>query len=151
MKFYFIGYCLIVKTPHYHIFVISQCFNDILSPSTPLVFFRNSTIILNNNLNTASMTSKFLPLLAVKNCYLQGDQKIWKTFAHFLKSSTKSLQGKKGQSICNKAQFESPKHLHQTTFETLKYLQQTMFWNCLFRWKCNKFSTAKSIPKSPFI
>jgi hypothetical protein len=29
--------------------------------------------------------------------------------------------------IYNKAQFESPKHLHQTTFETLKYLQQTIF------------------------
>jgi hypothetical protein len=28
---------------------------------------------------------------------------------------------------------ESPKHLHQTTFETLKYLQQTMHGNCLFR------------------
>jgi hypothetical protein len=26
-----------------------------------------------------------------------------------------------------KAQFESPKQLHQTTFETLKQLQQTMF------------------------
>jgi hypothetical protein len=26
----------------------------------------------------------------------------------------------------NKAQFESPKHVQQTTFETLKYLQQTM-------------------------
>jgi hypothetical protein len=26
-----------------------------------------------------------------------------------------------------KAHFESPKHLHQFTFETLKYLQQTMF------------------------
>jgi hypothetical protein len=34
---------------------------------------------------------------------------------------------KKGQNISNKAQFESPKNLHQTTFETFKYLQQTMF------------------------
>jgi hypothetical protein len=25
-----------------------------------------------------------------------------------------------------KVKFESPKHLHQITFETLKYLQQTM-------------------------
>jgi hypothetical protein len=33
---------------------------------------------------------------------------------------------KKCQNIYNKAQSESPKHLHQTTFETLKYLQ-TMF------------------------
>jgi hypothetical protein len=34
---------------------------------------------------------------------------------------------RKGQNIYNKAQFESPKHLHETTFENLKYLQQTMF------------------------
>ena len=27
----------------------------------------------------------------------------------------------------NKAQLESQKYLHQTTFETLKYLQKTMF------------------------
>ncbi len=29
----------------------------------------------------------------------------------------------------NKDQFESPKHLHQTSFETLKCLQQTMLRN----------------------
>jgi hypothetical protein len=37
---------------------------------------------------------------------------------------------KQSQSLKNmytKAQFENPKHLHQTTFENLKYLQQTMF------------------------
>jgi len=38
----------------------------------------------------------------------------------------KVAKSKKGQNIYNKAQFESPKHLQQTTFETLKYLQQTM-------------------------
>jgi hypothetical protein len=37
-----------------------------------------------------------------------------------------------GQNIYNKAQFESPKHQHQITFDTLKNLQQTMFLNCLF-------------------
>jgi hypothetical protein len=52
--------------------------------------------------------------------------------AQFFKNSPKNLQVKKGQNIYNKAQFESPKHLHQATFETLKYLQQTMFRNCLF-------------------
>jgi hypothetical protein len=46
---------------------------------------------------------------------------------NFSKKSQKSCQVKKGQNIYNKAQFESPKHIHQTTFETLKYLQQTMF------------------------
>jgi hypothetical protein len=57
-----------------------------------------------------------------------------KKIAQFIKkSSPKSLQVKKGQNIYNKAQFESPKHHHQTTFETLKFLQQTMFLNCLFR------------------
>jgi len=29
----------------------------------------------------------------------------------------------------------------------MKYLQQTMFWKCLFRWKCSKFAQAKSSPK----
>jgi hypothetical protein len=38
----------------------------------------------------------------------------------------KSCQVKKGQNIYNKAQFESPKPMQQTTFETLKYPQQTM-------------------------
>ncbi len=39
----------------------------------------------------------------------------------------------KCQNINIKAKFESPKQLHQTTFETLKYLQQTMCGNWLFR------------------
>ncbi len=69
----------------------------------------------------------------------EGDQKISKKNAIFL-NSPKSCQVKKGQNIYNKAQFESPKHLQKITFETLKYLQQTMLWNCLFRWKFNKFA-----------
>jgi hypothetical protein len=44
-----------------------------------------------------------------------------KKIAQFFKKSP----SQKGQNINNKAQFEWPKHLHQTTFETLKYLQQT--------------------------
>jgi hypothetical protein len=36
----------------------------------------------------------------------------------FSKSSPNSLQVKKGQNIYNKAQYEKPKHLHQTSFET---------------------------------
>jgi len=52
---------------------------------------------------------------------------IGKKLPNFSKNSPKSCQVKKGQNIYNKAQFENPKHLHQTTFETLKYLQQTMF------------------------
>jgi hypothetical protein len=49
---------------------------------------------------------------------------------NFSKNSPKICQVKKGQNIYTKAQFESPKHLHQSTFKTLKYLQQTMFRNC---------------------
>jgi hypothetical protein len=45
-------------------------------------------------------------------------------FQRIAQNVTKS---KKGQNYYNEAQFESPKHLHQTAFETLKYLQQTMF------------------------
>ncbi len=51
-------------------------------------------------------------------------KKIWQIFQRI---APKSCQVKKGQNIYNKAQFESPKHLHQTTFKTLKCLQQTMF------------------------
>jgi len=40
---------------------------------------------------------------------------------------SKSCQVKKGQNIYIEAHFESLKHLHQTTFETLKTLQQIMF------------------------
>jgi hypothetical protein len=57
----------------------------------------------------------------------QGDQKTRKKSPNFSKNIPKSCKVKKGQNIYNKAQFESPKHLHQTAFETLKYLQQTMF------------------------
>jgi hypothetical protein len=46
-----------------------------------------------------------------------------KKLSIFSKNSPKSCHVKKGQNIYNKAQFESPKHLRQTTFETLKYLQ----------------------------
>jgi hypothetical protein len=41
----------------------------------------------------------------------------------FQRIAQKVTKSKKGQNIYNKAQFGSPKHLHQTTFETLKYLQ----------------------------
>jgi hypothetical protein len=43
---------------------------------------------------------------------------IKKISPNFLKSS---------QNVYIKVQLESPKYLHQITFETLKYLQQTMF------------------------
>ncbi len=62
-------------------------------------------------------------------------------YAHFFKKLPK-MEPKKylNQNIYNKAQIESPKYLHQTTFETLKYLQQTIFWMCLFRPKCKRFA-----------
>jgi hypothetical protein len=57
----------------------------------------------------------------------QSDQKGSKKSPNFSKCSLKRIQVNKGQNIYNKAQFEWPKHPHQTAFETLKYLQQTMF------------------------
>jgi len=45
----------------------------------------------------------------------------------FKKIAQKVAKSKKDQNIYNKAQFENPKHLHQTTFKSLKYLQQTIF------------------------
>jgi hypothetical protein len=56
----------------------------------------------------------------------QGDQKYTKKICQIKKNNPKSCQVKKGYNIYSKAQVESPKHLQQTTFETLKYLQQTM-------------------------
>ncbi len=47
--------------------------------------------------------------------------------APFSKVAQIAPKSQKGQNIYNKAQFESPKRIHKTTFETL---QQTMFWNC---------------------
>jgi hypothetical protein len=44
--------------------------------------------------------------------------------AQLKKSAQTVSSAKKCQNINNKAQFESLKHFHQTTFETLKYLQQ---------------------------
>jgi hypothetical protein len=43
--------------------------------------------------------------------------------AQFLLKVAKTI----AQQILIKDQLESPKHQHQTTFETPKYLQQTMF------------------------
>jgi hypothetical protein len=41
-----------------------------------------------------------------------------KNSPNFSLSSPNSLEAPKGPNIYNKAQFESPKHLHQTTWET---------------------------------
>jgi hypothetical protein len=41
----------------------------------------------------------------------------------------KFRQSQQVENIYNKGQFECPKLLHLTTFETLKYQQQTMFSN----------------------
>ncbi len=67
----------------------------------------------------------------------QGDQMIWKKWPIFQKVAKKA---KKSHNIYLKAHFESSKHLHQTSIETLKYLQQTMVWNCQFRWNCDSFA-----------
>jgi hypothetical protein len=50
----------------------------------------------------------------------QGDQKIRKINQFFSKIAQKVAKSKKAKNIYNKAQFESPKHLQQTTFGTLK-------------------------------
>ncbi len=60
--------------------------------------------------------------LARKN-RLSHSQKIGGKWPNFLKNSQNSCQGQK---IYIEPQYESPKHPHHTTFETLKYLQQTM-------------------------
>jgi hypothetical protein len=53
-------------------------------------------------------------------------RRLEKNSPNFSKNSPESCRVKKGQNIYKKAKLVSPKHLQQTTFETLKYLQQTM-------------------------
>ncbi len=77
---------------------------------------------------------------------IQCDQKNEK-MPNFRKNSQKSPLAKNGKISTPKAQFESLKHLYQTTFENLKYLRQTLFWNYLCRWKGKKFAFVKSWPK----
>ncbi len=58
------------------------------------------------------------------------DGRATRIFARKAQFFVKKKYPKQSQSLKNmytKAQFENPKHLHQTTFENLKYLQQTMF------------------------
>jgi hypothetical protein len=65
---------------------------------------------------------KYLP----KSVWLEIDE----NFAQYCGKAVQNCQN-----IYIKAEFESPKHLHQTTFEALEYLQQTMCGNCLLRIK----------------
>jgi hypothetical protein len=79
---------------------------------------------------------KTLGITACLNISLASFSNQFKTELDDLKVGGKSAQNlenvaqtvakaKKYQKIYIKAQFESPKHVHQTTFEPLKYLQQT--------------------------
>ncbi len=72
----------------------------------------------------------------------QGDQKILKNCQNFQLAQTVA-KSKKGQSIYNKAQFKSPEHLHQTTFETLNSYNKPCFLTA-YLGKCNKFAQTKS-------
>ncbi len=73
------------------------------------------------------MKNRILAISTSQATFKQGDQKITKKLPNLSKDSPKSHKVKKGQNIYIKAEFESPKHLHQTNLETFKYLQQTMF------------------------
>jgi len=67
---------------------------------------------------------------AVRSSYVCGlprttvDRR-FKKIAQFLKVA--KTDPKKWQNMYIKARFESPKQLHQNTFETFKYLKQNMF------------------------
>ncbi len=59
---------------------------------------------------------------------MQGDRMIGGEIAKILEKVAKTVaKTKKCQNIFNKAQFESPKHLHQDPSKPLKYTQQTIF------------------------
>ncbi len=57
----------------------------------------------------------------------QGNQKIRKKICLIFQRIAKSCQVKKGQNIYNKAQFECPKHLHQTTLPTTNTYNKPCF------------------------
>jgi hypothetical protein len=61
-----------------------------------------------------------IKLSVTKFCFseVQGDQKIGKNCPNFGKSSQNSWQVQNCQNNYIKAQFESTKHLHKTTFKT---------------------------------
>jgi hypothetical protein len=54
---------------------------------------------------------------------LRATRRLENNSPNFLKSCQNISQAKKCQNIYIDPQFESPKHLHRMTFETLKYLQ----------------------------
>jgi hypothetical protein len=66
-------------------------------------------------------------------------------------SSQNSCPAKIFQNINTEAQFESPKHLHETTLETLKYPKQITLSNCLPQGKCKKYVFKKLLKISPFL
>jgi hypothetical protein len=68
----------------------------------------------------------------------QCDHKIDKKLPSFWEKWPKQSLRQKRQNTNIKAQLESPKHLHQTTFETFEYLQQN-----IFRGKCKKCLSEK--------
>ncbi len=78
---------------------------------------------------------------------------IAKNLPNFIKSSQNSFLSQKCQNLYIKSQFESPKHLHLTTFGIFKDLQQIMFKttdlgeNLPFLWATS--SIKKSSKSSP--
>jgi hypothetical protein len=69
-----------------------------------------------------TLCNKIMPVFCLTQALsMQRDQKIRKNRQFFSKKLPKKLPSqKKAKNIYNKAQFESPKHLQQTTFETFK-------------------------------
>jgi hypothetical protein len=58
---------------------------------------------------------------------IQAPEAVEKSHPIILKAIQKVSKPRKCQNIYNKAQIESPKYRHQTTFETLKYLNKPCF------------------------
>jgi len=58
---------------------------------------------------------------------VHSDQTNRKNHPIFQKEAQTVSKSKKGQTIYNKTQFESPKHLHQTPFETLNTYNKPCF------------------------
>ncbi len=77
-------------------------------------------------------------------------RRLEKNCQFFSKIAPKVAESKKGQNIYYKGQFESPKHLQQTTFETLKvanWQEITQFGHPAMVKKARAFVSGLLFPK----
>ncbi len=81
------------------------------------------------------------------NVKIRVTRQLYKKLPNFQIIAQKVTKSKRPKYL-QQSSIWKPKTSTSNHLKILKYLQQTMFWNCLFRWKCNKFAEIKSSPKN---